>query len=261
MTMVIYFLIAIAATTAGSIAGIGGGIIIKPLLDILGDYGVRTVSVLSSLTVLAMSIVSVSKQIYGKAPVDYRIALPLALGGAVGGIAGQQIFSAVVIALNAGRTVTVIQNSILFVLIVAVFIYMKNRSKIKSPELKGVVPSLLTGLLLGMISSFLGIGGGPINVALIIYLFAFDIKAATVSSLVIILFSQIASVGLTAAAGGLSGHDLSMLPEMVVGAVAGGFIGSSINKKVSDKAVEVCFNVIQVIVLVIVVFNVVRNVL
>ena len=89
---------------------------------------------------------------------------------------------------------------VLAVLILAVFLYMRNKSHIRSLSLHGLVPSVLVGVFLGVCSSFLGIGGGPINVALIIYLFGYDTKSATVCSIVTILFSQISklsSVALT----------------------------------------------------------------
>lgn len=54
----VYFLIALLATTAGAMTGMGGGVIIKPLLDLLGDYDAATIGVLSALTVFVMSLVS-----------------------------------------------------------------------------------------------------------------------------------------------------------------------------------------------------------
>ncbi|HBG5346526.1 TPA: hypothetical protein KQG29_003979 [Clostridioides difficile] len=55
---VILFSIAIFATIIGAITGIGGGVIIKPVLDLIWVFDITTISVLSSFTVLLMSIVS-----------------------------------------------------------------------------------------------------------------------------------------------------------------------------------------------------------
>ena len=52
---VLFFLICLAATTAGGISGVGGGVIIKPVLDAVSGMGVATVSFLSGCTVLAMT--------------------------------------------------------------------------------------------------------------------------------------------------------------------------------------------------------------
>lgn len=115
------------------------------------------------------------------------------------------------------------------------------------------------GVFLGICSSFLGIGGGPINVALIIYLFSFDTKTATVCSLVTILFAQISKLTTVALTTGFGVFDLSIAPVMIVGAIAGGFIGASLNKKCSEAAVEKAFNAVQLLVLAISIFNIVRN--
>ena len=85
----VYFLIALFATTAGAMTGMGGGVIIKPLLDLLGGYDTATIGVLSSLTVLIMSLVSVAKQMLKKTEIVPGIAVPLALGSVAGGKSGQ----------------------------------------------------------------------------------------------------------------------------------------------------------------------------
>ena len=248
----IYFLIAIGATTVGSLTGMGGGVIIKPLMDVLHDFDVQTIGVISSLTVFSMSVVSIGKQMLAKTKIPFGTAIPLALGSVAGGLAGEKLLQVIVNALQANSAVTV-------VLILAVFLYMKNKSRIPSKHLEGVAVSLLVGVFLGICSSFLGIGGGPINVALIIYLFSMDTKSATVCSLVTILFAQISKLGTVALTTGFGGFDLSIAPVMIVGAIAGGFIGASLNKKCSEVSVEKAFNAVQLIVLAISIFNIVRN--
>lgn len=168
----LYFLIAIGATTVGSLTGMGGGVIIKPLMDVLHGFDVQTIGVLSSLTVFSMSVVSIGKQMLARTKIPFGTAIPLALGSVMGGLAGEKLLQVIVDALRANSAVTVVQNVVLSLLILAVFLYMKNKSRIPSQELRGVVVSLLVGVFLGICSSFLGIGGGPINVALIIYLFS-----------------------------------------------------------------------------------------
>ena len=37
MQYIIYFFLALVSTTIGSLTGMGGGVIIKPLMDVLGD--------------------------------------------------------------------------------------------------------------------------------------------------------------------------------------------------------------------------------
>ena len=136
---------------------------------------------------------------------------------------------------------------------------MKNKKKITGKSLDGSFISLVVGIFLGVCSSFLGIGGGPINVALIIYLFSVSTKTATVCSLVTILFAQISKLTTVALTTGFSNFDLSIAPLMIIGAIFGGFIGAGLNKKCSEKTVEKAFNCVQLLVLGITIFNIIRT--
>ncbi|WP_148793570.1 sulfite exporter TauE/SafE family protein, partial [Enterococcus faecium] len=53
---------------------------------------------------------------------------------------------------------------------------------------------LICGGVLGFLASFLGIGGGPVNVSLLMLMFALPIKEATLYSLSTIFFSQLAKL-------------------------------------------------------------------
>lgn len=260
MQYVIYFILALFATTVGSLTGMGGGVIIKPLMDVLGDFDVQTIGIISSITVLTMATVSVIKQIKSKTPIPFKTAIPLATGSVLGGFIGKEVLDFIVEKLNANSAATVVQNVVLALLILCVIIYMKNKNRISGRNLDGVTVSLAVGVFLGFCSSFLGIGGGPINVALIIYLFSYSTKTATVCSLITILFAQISKLGITALTTGFSDFDLSVVPLMAVGAVLGGFIGAVLNKRLSEKAVEKAFSSVQILVLAITVFNIIQNV-
>lgn len=259
MLYILYFLIAIGATTVGSLTGMGGGVIIKPLMDVLHHFDVETIGVLSSITVFSMSIVSIGKQILAKTQIPFQIAIPLSVGSVLGGYLGQGLLRVIVDALQAEGIVTVVQNAVLAVLILCVYFYMRNKSRIPGLHLSGIPISLAVGCFLGICSSFLGIGGGPINVALIIYFYSVGTKAATICSLMTILFAQISKLGTVALSTGFLVYDLSVAPVMVVGAIAGGFIGANLNKRCSEQAVERAFNAVQLLVLAITIFNIIRN--
>lgn len=259
MQFLIYFLLALGATTVGSLTGMGGGVIIKPLMDVLGDYNVQTIGIVSSITVFSMALVSVAKQIKAKTEIPFKMAIPLGIGSVAGGFFGEKLLDFIVDLLNANSIVTVVQNCVLAVLILCVFLYMKNKQKIKGKSFDGIFISLAVGAFLGICSSFLGIGGGPINVALIIYLFSVNTKTATVCSLITILFAQISKLTTVALTTGFSDFDLSIAPVMIAGAILGGFIGAGFNKKCSEKTVEKAFNCVQLLVLSITIFNIIRN--
>lgn len=253
----LYALLALLATTIGALTGMGGGIIIKPMLDITGQFDAPTINMLSSVTVLAMAIVSVVKQIRNGAKMRYSTALPLAVGTVAGGWLGGTAIQAMIQG-STGNLSFVVQNAVLALLIVCAFFYMQKKQSLPSFQLAGMMPSALVGLLLGSISAFLGIGGGPINVALIMLLFSYSAKQAALSSLVIILFSQITKVGGILLAGNLAQYDAAVLLPMVVGAIAGGLAGSQLQAHLSDKLVERTFNAVQVGIFGICVANILR---
>ena len=58
MIPVILFCVCILASSIGAIVGAGGGVIIKPVVDMLGILPISTVSFCSGCTVLGMSVSS-----------------------------------------------------------------------------------------------------------------------------------------------------------------------------------------------------------
>lgn len=259
MRYILYFVIAIFATTLGSTTGIGGGVIMKPVLDMLGHYDVGSIAMLSSITVFTMAAVSLFTCRKSPEKPKMNIALPLAIGAVAGGNLGSVLLNRF-IAQSSGEKVVLTQNVLLAALVVLVFIYMLKKEKLPSYALKGILSSALTGIFLGVTASFLGIGGGPINVAIIIFLFSFPTKTATICSLITILFSQASKLLVTAITVGFTGYNLSMLPVMVVGGVAGGLIGGAIHKQVDNKATDKLFNSAQILVFAMCVINIIRNI-
>lgn len=254
----VYFLLAVGATTVGALTGMGGGIIIKPVMDVMGRYDASTIGAVTAITVLAMSVVSVGRHVMAKTRLPGRMAVILGLGSVAGGALGQKML----VALTAGypnRQVVVVQNVALGLLILGVVLYMANKGRLRSLGWSAPAPSLAAGVFLGVCAAFLGIGGGPINVALLIFLFSLHTKTATACSLVTILVAQISKLASLALTSGFAGLDLSVAPVMAAGAVAGGFIGAALNKKISEKAVERSFDAVQLLVLAMCVFNVARN--
>ena len=252
---ILYFLIVLAATTAGAIAGVGGGVIIKPALDALGHYNIETIGVLSSVAVLSMAIVSTVRRFIQGLKIDIKIVL-LAVGAIVGGIIGKELFYRLVMSINPG-IIKVIQSSLIaFLMIIILF-----KNKLPKAHIQSLVAVFLTGLILGMLASFLGIGGGPVNVAVLYLLFNMDIKKAAVGSIFIILMAQASKVVTIAISEGFAGYDLSMLWYMIPAGITGGLLGSWLYNRISEKAIHILFDVTVAVVIAICIFNIVRAVL
>lgn len=171
MQYLFYFLICLAATTLGAISGIGGGVIIKPVMDAVSGLSVSTISFLSGCTVLAMSVVSVFRSWSGDAKIDSRKGTLLAIGGAIGGVSGKWIFDIVKAGFGSDALVGMIQSSFMVILTLGVLLYVLNKEKIPSMKVDNALACMGIGLILGLMSAFLGIGGGPVNLAVLYFFF------------------------------------------------------------------------------------------
>lgn len=258
MIIVIYALVTLFATSMGSIAGMGGGVIIKPVFDAFAQYDAVTVGVITSITVFAMALVSISRHIMMKTKIEPRVALVLCGGSIAGGYAGQFLLEQADSLLQNNALLIMIQNVMLFVLIIGVVLYMAFKSRIRTLNTTRSLLVLLCGLILGALSSFLGIGGGPFNVAIILFVLGCDTRMAAVYSILTILFSQLSKLVTVALTTGYAQYDLGILPIIVLCGVAGGFLGAKFNKSLPDKAVDRCFNIMQIIILCITLSNIVR---
>ncbi len=253
--MVFLLLVSFFASVGGAICGIGGGVIIKPALDALNIASVSTISFLSGCTVLSMSCYSVGKALAAKESlVDFKTGTPLALGGAVGGIVGKSLFSALT-AMFSQQSVGICQSLCLAALTLMTICYTLNQRRIRTHHISNPVVCVLVGLVLGILSSFLGIGGGPINLVVLYYFFSMSTKVAAQNSLYIILISQITSLGTTLLTGAVPPFQWSWLILMVVGGISGGMVGRKINKRIDDRQVERLFIGLMVIITLISLYN------
>ena len=236
------FLVSFLASTAGAICGIGGGVIIKPVLDLFQMASVSTISFLSGCTVLSMSLYSVGRAAASRdSVVDFKTGTPLALGAALGGVLGKQLFTAVKEAASNPNMVGGVQAGCLTIITVYTLAYTVNKANIKTRRVRGTVPCVIIGITLGIMSSFLGIGGGPINLVVLYYFFSMSTKVAAQNSLYIILISQITSVTTTLFTKTVPEFEWLWLVLMVAGGIGGGAVGRKINKKIDDKHVEILF--------------------
>lgn len=254
--IIAYFLISILATTIGSMSGLGGGVIIKPILDFLGDFDISTIGTLSAVTVFTMAIVSIIKQIMYKFEIRVKTTALIGIGSIFGGILGDSILREVLKSID-GNIVTLIQNIILGSLLIGILFYMNNRHRFKSYQVENSIACILIGLLLGSIASFLSIGGGPINVCILTIFFSMNAKEAAVNSIITILFSQGSKLGKIVITTGFSSMNLSMLPYMIVGGILGGLIGSKLNKLFSSDAILKIFNITVAMLIILNVYNVI----
>ena len=255
----ICMLIAFLACVLGKICGMGGGVIIKPVLDALGVASVSAINFLSGCTVIGMSLWSVGKSYVKRdSQIDLKISTPLAIGAAVGGILGKSVYSAVAGLFPSSDTAGGVQAILLLAATFGTLLYTLNKDKIRMLHVKNPLACVAIGFALGMLGSFLGIGGGPFNMAVLYFFFAMSTKVAAQNSLYIILISQ--STGTLKVI--LSGKTPEMIPVLLIGMVLFGVLGSEIggrlNRRLSEKSTTRLFEAAMVLVMGICVYNIVK---
>lgn len=249
MNIVINFLVGIISTTIGAISGIGGGVIIKPVLDMLGQYDISTVGVLSSLTVFSMSIVALLKNMKNKVELDGKRTISLAFGSILGGMIGKYMFNMFLNLLQNNILAQKIQSIILFILMILVLVLYTNENKIKRFKVKNILFCGFVGIMLGIISSFLGIGGGPLNVIVLMYILGMDAKSSAIHSIFIIFFSQSSKLITILLGEGFGGYNLEVALYMIIGGILGGVIGSNFSNKMKKSQIKNLFKYCMIVII------------
>lgn len=259
MILIICCFVTFVACILGTICGMGGGIIIKPALDATGVMSVATVTFLSACTVIAMTCWSVGKTLLKKeAVIDLRNTTILAVGAAAGGLAGKQLYTMVASLFENKDTAGGVQACLLFTATLLTLIYTLNKDKIRSRQVNSPAVGLLIGVFLGLLGAFLGIGGGPFNVAVLYYFFSMPAKKAAQNSLFIVLFSQLTSTLKTILFDGIPTFDLYILLGMIFLGIIGSETGRRINRKIDNRQATLCLEGAMLLILAINVYNIVR---
>jgi len=194
----------------------------------------------------------------GDSKVEMSTGTPLALGAAIGGVVGKEMFSAVKTFFGGSSMVGGVQAVALGIITLGTLLYTLNKNRIKTLRTSNKLVCLVIGLLLGIMSSFLGIGGGPINLVVLGYFFSMDTKTAAANSLYIILFSQAASLLATLLTASVPEFRIPALILMVAGGIGGGIVGRKLNKKMDNRAVDKLFIGLMVLIVCICIYNTVR---
>lgn len=231
----IYFLIALFATSIGSLVGLGGDLLIIPFLL---SFGIpkALVSVNTDLSMFAMSLLATI--IYAKRKQgDFKTSILFAIGIIPGASLG--------VLINSKITIPTF-NLVFLSLVIFLLIVMLIKDRLP----KIILPSYtkpFVGLGLGIISGLFGIGGAILLVPILIILYGLCAKKAAATTMYLVFISTIVTVSNYAFRGYT---DFSYAIYMVPGALLGSAIGTYFNKKVSHKFIDITFKLILVFIIV-----------
>jgi len=256
------FLVAIGAGGFGSMVGIGGGLVIVPLLSVLLGYDVKVAIAASLIGVIATSL-SASPRYIKTGLADRRLGMLLLVAAALGGLAG-----GVTADLLDGRTL-----SLLFALLlttVAVRMAWQIRHPIARPPLDDVevstrfafsyveptsgeevayraqrlLPGTLVSFLAGNVSGLLGVGGGVINVPTMNVLMHVPIRVATTTSTYMLAATATASAVVYLASGQL---DPLLAAPVALGVIVGARLGARLAMRLSQDVLRLAFVVVAAV--------------
>lgn len=218
-----------AAGVLGSMIGLGGGIIVVPVLTFFGFPPTLAASnsLFAALSNAAASTISYSRQ----KRIDYPIGLKLGLLSIPGTILGAYV----------STDVTPDFFKLLFGLVlVASSIYIFARKKFE-PKQKTITSSVFVlaigaSFFAGIISSFFGIGGGIIFVPLMVVAMGMAMKKAAPTSQFILLFASASGVIVHS----LLGHpDFLQSGLLAIGAFAGGLVGARLSIEIKERYLQI----------------------
>ncbi|KFE67169.1 sulfite exporter TauE/SafE family protein [Hyalangium minutum] len=242
--MTLFLLIAAGAFggLTGAMLGIGGGVVLVPLL-VFGFHLPLEEAVPASLMCVVASSCAAAASYVDNRLSDIRLGLTLELATVVGAITG-----GLVAAYLAPAMVAVVFG--LFTLYVALQILLV-RTRNEEPAATTVYtptnyPLGISGsFVAGGLSALLGVGGGPLKVPLMSYGMRVPFKVASATSNLMIGVTGAASVASYAWRGHMK---LPLVAPLVVGVLAGAYVGSRLMPRVPTAVLKKLFAVVLLVV-------------
>lgn len=230
-------LLGFGAGILGSMIGLGGGIVVVPVLTFLGfsPQLAASNSLFAAFSNAVASTISYAKQ----KRIEYLLGLKLGLLSIPGTILGAFISSDI--------TPSVFKTLFGIVLVVSsVYIFSKRRMESKAYNLSKQVTvlSVAASFFAGIISSLFGIGGGIVFVPLMVIAIGLSMKLAAPTSQFILLF---------ASASGMIAHAFLGHPDfyqsllLAGGAFGGGLVGSRLSVEIEENKLRIIVSVVLVV--------------
>ena len=228
-------LLGFAAGVLGSMIGLGGGIIVVPVLTFMGfsPTAAASNSLFAAFSNASASTISYVRQ----KRIDYSLGLRFGLMSVPGTILGAYISSGVtpeIFKILFG-TILVISSG-----------YILLKSKIKPSKIKyqsKIIIVFTTGasFFAGIISSFFGIGGGIIFVPLMIIVIGMSMKKAAPTSQFILLFSSFSGIVVHS----ILGHpDYYQALFLSIGSFAGGMLGARLSLEIKERNLQIIATIV-----------------
>jgi len=241
------------------LVGVGGGIVMVPMLYLLFAHpdwsGIQVpmedqavVAHATSLFVIVPTAVAGLVAYHRANLVVWRVAVAMALTAVVAAMLGVQVairLPSEVLKAGFGAFLFFSGGNLLA---------SSRREGVKGEtSARGLGLAVVGGLVVGLITSLLGVGGGIVAIPILIYLVHIDVKKVAATSLGIVVFSAF-TAAVTYAFSGWGRPDLPpgsagyiFLPAglaLMPGAVVSARFGVRLNQRMNPRALKVLFGVL-----------------
>lgn len=202
--------------------GLGGGVIMLPLLTFVGGIPLKLATGTDLVHVFLASATGMVSH-YRSGMVDVRAGLLLGLAGVTGGFGGSH--------LSVQLSVNQLQYIYLFIVGLAIILLATPLKWENENYIKGNFNKILgiaIGIGIGSLAGLLGVGGGFIIIPLSIYLLKIPLRVAIGTSLLIIFISSIGTIPAKFKVGHIN---LTITVLVVSGSINGAILGAYISRK------------------------------
>ncbi|MFC7746097.1 sulfite exporter TauE/SafE family protein [Lentibacillus kimchii] len=244
MLYVICIVVALIAAFIGSLVGLGGGVIVIPVMLFLHSYSDAfawaTPQVIVGLSLISIVFTAISSSIsyYRNGQINSRIGLLFLIGSIPGGILGSWL----------NQFINTDHFTLYFgILMIALsFLFLLKRDRQREERSKTpIVSVVIISLIVGVLSGLFGIGGGAIIVPAMIFLFGLSVHTSAATSMFVIVFISIMSAGTHIALGHI---EWEYVIFFIVGAWIGGTIGAKVNQHIKSNVLEWILRIMLIVV-------------
>ncbi|HUG48463.1 MAG TPA: sulfite exporter TauE/SafE family protein [Candidatus Limnocylindria bacterium] len=253
-TELLALLAAVGAGAFGALVGVGGGLIIVPLLTIGLGVPIQLAIAASLLGVIAVST-SAGATYLRRGLVDRRLAMVLLVATSLGGVLGGYVAG-----LLDGRTLSALFGVVLLGVAVQMLrgrsrpapevVDLPGRLELDSSYVEPTTGEVVTyrarriglgaglSVLAGALSGLLGVGGGVINVPTMNLLMGVPLRVALTTSTYMLAATATASAVLYYSRGQI---DPLLAGPVVIGVVAGAQLGARFAQRVPQAVLRLAF--------------------
>jgi len=187
--ILLLLLVGVIGGTFSGALGVGGGIIMVPLMLALLKFDQRRAAA-TSLAAIVLSSISGAASYFVAGHTDVLAGLLLGAGGVVGSLIGTRLLKVLPIAALRWGFI-----ALLVLVAVRMFLVVPDRSEGIDIQVASAIGLIAAGLVVGILAGMFGIGGGVLIVPVLIAVFgASDLVAKGTSLLAMIPISVSGSI-------------------------------------------------------------------